>query len=136
MALQPDQDVVDFLDAALIELTANTDLFPGKMEAVGPGIPARSVWVRADGGPPPLAYLQGGVGAERRFSAVQIMVRSAKDAQAAGLTLARQVRDTLHHQPLAGYIDVRAEESEPIYVAEENDAHHIWSLNFELWHEQ
>ena len=131
MATTPDTDVVDHLDTNVAALTRDTNLFMGKLRSGT----AEAVFVLASGGPEPLAYLDGTT-IERRFSDVQCMVRSDRGDFSGGQVLARSVRDNLHHQTLTGYIDVRVMQSEPIYVAEEKDEHHVWAVNVQLWHEQ
>ena len=136
MATTPDADVRDHLDTNVAALTTGTNLFNSKLRAVGDGIPVEAVFCMASGGPPPEAYLQGGVGDEARFSAVSCFIRSENRDFSGGQDLARTVRDALHHQDISGYHDVRASETEPIYVGEDDDGNHNWTANFELWHEE
>ena len=140
MPSDPDKDVFDSLNTNIAALTAGTNLFRGKMQpaersASDPGTPAEAVFVLASGGPPQEAYFAPTT-LERRFSGVQCRIRSDERDFGGGQTLARSVRDALHHKTLAGYIDVRVLETEPLYIAEDNEGHHEWSVNVELWHEE
>ena len=133
MATSPDEDAVTYLDANC-SLVKDTDLFRGKLEPASTDIPHQCVFVVASGGPPPLSYMSSTI--KFRYSAIQIFTRSNPRDYPAGLTLARLVRDTLHNAAVSGYVDVRCMESEPIYVEEDENGDHIWSSNFEFWHEQ
>ena len=135
MATTPDADLVTHLDANVGALTDGTNLFRGKMRAAGDGCPVDSVFVLSSGGPAPQAYLSGTT-VERRYSDVTCYVRSDLGDFEGGQTLARAIRDAAHHADIAGYIDVRALQSEPPYVAERDDEAHVWVVNFQLWHEQ
>ncbi len=136
MATDPDGDVVTYLAANVVALTANANLFASKEQAEGDGIPHEAVFVLASGGPAPEAYLDGNSGTERQYSGLQIMTRSEPRDYNAGKALARSVRNTLHHSAISGYIDVRTNETEPLYLGEDGDGHHRWTTNLELWHEQ
>ena len=137
MATDPDGDIVTALAAAGIGLTAAVNLFRGMPMPVQSGVPDKAVFVIAGGGPAPQSY--SGSTVERRYSAVKVMVRSdpsgVPGAFAAGQTLARSVRNVLHHILIAGYIDVRVNESEPIPLPADEQGRHMWSINGELWHE-
>ena len=135
MATEPDLDLVNAIDTALATLTLGTDLFRGVMRAVGPGSPNEAVAVLATGGPQPLAYLDG-TAIERYFSALQIRIRSIERSFRTGQALARSVRDVAHHASIAGYIDTRVLESEPLYLGSDDEGNHEWSINVEMWHEQ
>ncbi len=135
MATDPDGDVVDTLSAAIGSLSKNFNLFRGKVREVSKGVPAEAVFVLATGGPEPEAFESTTI--EHYRSAIQCRIRSAKRTGfSSGQTLARAVRDALHHQPIAGYVDVKALEQEPIYVEEDDAGSHHWSVNLELLHEE
>lgn len=138
MATTPDADVASTLDTALATLTAGTNLFycpPIGPDAVGLGIPVKCVFVWSSGGAPPEPFVSGGTGTERRYSAVSIRVRSARDDYAGGLTLARSVRDAIHRASISGYITVSVRESDPIWLGATETCHE-WSIGVELWHLQ
>jgi len=136
MATDPDGDLVTYLAANIAALTANVNLFASKRQAAGDGIPHLAVFVLATGGPGPEAYVEGGSGDERRYSAVQVMSRSAPDEYNASKTLARLILNTLHHATITGYLDVRVLETEPNYLGEDDSGDHLWTSNFELFHEE
>lgn len=134
MPTAPDADVVTKL-ATLATWTSGTNLFAGPMRAPDANIPHLACFVLASGGPGPQAYADGTT-TKLRYSAVQVLLRSAPRAFAAGQTLAREVRDTLHNVTLSGYIDTQALEAEPLYLGEIENGSHLWSMNFTLIHEQ
>lgn len=136
MATDPDGDVVTYLNTNVGALTTNTNLFASKEQAEGDGIPHLAVFVLPTGGPAPQAYVDGNSGTEQRFSGVQVMSRSAPRAYNAGKTFARLIRDTLHHAAISGYVDVRVNESEPLYLGENDAGAHLWTSNLELLHEE
>lgn len=136
MATDPDGDVVDHLDTSVGYLTKDTNLFASKEQAAGDYIPHNSVFVLASGGPAPEAYVAGDTGDEQRFSALQIIIRSDPRDYNTGVTNARTVRDALHHATISGYVDVRVNETEPLYIGENDVGAHIWTTNLELWHEE
>ena len=136
MATTPDTDVVTTLDSALATLTAGTNLFrspPAGPDVVGLALPQESVWVWSSGGPAPEPFVGGGT--EFRYSQVSIRVRSARDDFPGGTTLARSVRDAIHHATVSGYIRVFVRESDPAYLGATENGHE-WSIGVELWHLQ
>jgi len=129
----PDADVAGYLDTNLAALTLGTNLFQGKERAQRDGvIPHEAVFVLAAGGPRPEAYLLGGAGPELRYPGVQLITRSNPREFATGQTLARSVRDAVHHAPISGYTDAAVAETEPLYLGEDEDGRHRWSSNLEL----
>lgn len=136
MATDPDGDIVDHLDTNVAWLTKATNLFASKEMPVDDVVPDAAVFVLPSGGPAPLAYCEGGGTAERRFSGVQVITRSPTDDYYTGKTRARGIRNTLHHASISGYDDVRVNESEPLYLGENEARQHRWSTNVELWHEE
>lgn len=138
MATQPDLDIVNRLDSQVASLTKNTNLFRSKVRAISGQIPSVAAFCLASGGPPPQGYADG-TAINRRYSGVQIRVVALANTDnnfKTGQDLAKECRDAVHHAALSGYIDVRVLETEPIYIGENNDRHHEWSINVELWHEQ
>ena len=142
MATAPDTDVVAALTGA-IGLTAGTNLFSGPvraytiLEAGTVVVPHKAVFCLATGGPPPMSFVNGGSGTDYNWSVVQIRIRSdigSTSDFADGQTLARAVRDRLHKAVVTGYIEIRVRESEPNYLAQDDDGHHEWSINLEMEH--
>ena len=128
----PDVDVAARLVAAGIGLTLGTNLFRGKERPpAAPGIPHKAVFCLASGGAGPQAYADG-TALQLRYPSVQVFVRSDPNDFAAGQTLARAVRDALHHATVAGYVNVEVVESEPNYLSEDEQGHHLWTVNVDL----
>jgi hypothetical protein len=135
MATTPDSDLVTYLDAQVGALTIGTNLFAGKPRAIKPTVADKAVFVLSSGGPEPQAFCSG-TSVEERDSSVSVRVRSDGADFSGGQTLARLVRDTVHHSTIAGYKDVSAQQAEPIYIGEDDDGHHEWSVNVTMKHEQ
>jgi hypothetical protein len=133
MPSNPSLDVVSLLDA-LSSLTRGTNLFRGPERAPSTAVPSQAVFVLVSGGPASEAYADG-TNVERAYSALQIIVRSNPNDYSGGDTLARQVRAALHHASVPGYLDLRAMQSEPIYLGEDEAGSHRWSINVECWRE-
>jgi hypothetical protein len=138
MATTPDIDIVNALDGLSDtgwKLTRGTNLFEGPSRAPDAQIPHACVFVLATGGAGPQAYADGTT-TKLRYSSVQITIRSAPRTFATWQTAARAIRDDLHNVSISGYLDVRAQQSEPVYLGEDEDGHHEWTVNLELVHEQ
>lgn len=129
MPMTPGIDLVDHLATAL-SLTAGTDIFDGRVRAPGRGVAEKAVFVQPTGGPPPQA-LSGQTVAIRR-SALQVRVRGDQEDYAGGLVFARSVRDAIQYAPIAGYIDVRIQDQEPIPLPQDDEEHHEWTINVEM----
>lgn len=110
--------------------TAN--IFVGPVRPQEGGIPANAIFVLAFGGPAPLPYLGGVASGSMYFARVQVVVRSAPDAYGTGINTARDVRTLLHKIAPSGYIAAYAEQSEPMYLAQDEAGNHLWSINFRL----
>jgi hypothetical protein len=122
-------DVATHIGATVAGFTYLTNVFDGPVRPV-PAAPAKAVFVLATGGPPPEARI--GETQADRFPALQIRTRGDKNDFAGGLADARAVRDAVHYAPLAGWVDVRVQETEPNYLGEDNNGHPEWSVNAEL----
>jgi len=131
---QPEEDVVTKLDSAVAALTKNTNLSVGAMPAKGVNVPSKFVAVLASGGPAPQAFQSSAV--ELRFASVQCLCRGEPRDQPGALALARSVRNALHHVAIAGYVNIECEQSEPLHAGEDEQGHHLYSVNVSLWHEQ
>lgn len=84
------------------------------------------------GGPPALPYLGVAPSEVLYLVRVQVLVRSQLDDFAGGEALARGAFAKLHLVELAGYIDVRAQESAPTYLGADERRLHRWSMNFAM----
>lgn len=138
MATTVDIDLMNHLNANVSALTTSgtsRNLWSGKLRAAEGRIPQECVFVLATGGFPPQGYADT-TSINLRMSGVQVFVRSNPRDFEGGQSLARKVRDALHHATIAGYIDVQAVQAEPIYIEEDEDGLHTWSVNFEATHEE
>ena len=133
MTVEVDKDLADVLAAASIGLTKGMNLFRGPPRAAGGGIPHQAVFVLAWGGPSPIP-LHDGSKRDLIMSRVQITVRGAPEKFDDGQTLARAVKKALHEKPPSGYIDVTVQESEPLYLKQDEYGHHEWVINIEAKH--
>ena len=135
MATTPALDLATYIGTNVGALTLGTNLFVGKVRAKSAQIPSKAVFCLAGGGPAPTAYADGTT-TNYRQSAIQVRVRDVPRDFGAGQTLARAVRDAVHQKTIAGYVDVYVEQSEPIYINEDSQGHHEWSINVMMTHEQ
>ena len=136
MPTTPDIDVANVLDSALGSLTLGTNLFVGLLREKGTGIPHQAVFCLSAGGAPPDAFMYGGSGTEERHSDVKIYVRSNPHDFSGGQTLARSVRDAIHHVVPSGYLESEVQESEPNYLGQQENGEHLWTITTELLHRQ
>lgn len=112
-------------------LTTAANLFTGPPRAAGTqGVPDAAVFVLATGGPPP----QGSFGQTEKLLThrVQVVVRGAPGDYTSAGDVARAVCTRLHDFVPAGWLYARAQESEPLYMGEDEAGRHEWSTNVEL----
>ena len=117
--------------------TAGTNLFRGPVRPVGTAAqgktPANSIFVLSSGGREGdrvhFMNSENGPG-ELRYPNVQVRVRNT--GFDAGKSIAEQVYQALEGQLIAGYWDIRALQSEPVYIRQDENNNYHWSLNFEL----
>lgn len=112
-------------------LTTGTNLFEGPMRAVGPSMPARAVFVLSSGGYPPMPF-QDSSGQEYCRATVQVTIRGDAQSYASTLALAQALRIRIHHATLAGYVELRVREPEPMYIGQDEAASHMHVLNVEM----
>lgn len=135
MASDYADDVATALDTdAGLSLTLGTNLFRGKMRAYeAESFPRECVACEAAGGPAPQDYCNGNTHTpQMRDPVVQVMVRGDARDYSGGETLARAVWDSLHDNPPSGYIHMRCMNATPLYVGEDEDGSHLWSINVAL----
>lgn len=130
--MNPSEDVSDYIRKNLPVRYVGVGVFAGKLRAPSDLCPARSVFCRASGGPAPGSYADGGSGTNEHFPQVNIRIRSNPRDYKGGEELARSVRDTIHEAAIDGYHYVRVLESEPLYVDEDDEGHHEWSVTVQL----
>lgn len=129
MPLSPEVDLVDELVTAL-SLTAGTDIFDSPVRPPGRGVAEKAIFISPSGGPAPQA-LAGQALAIRR-SALTVRVRGDQSDFDGGLSFARSARDAIQYAALAAYIDVRIQETDPIYLGQDDEEHHEWNINVEM----
>lgn len=132
MAHNPPKDLADYLDTNTTALTIGTNLFYGPERGSTSGVPVDAVFVKGFGGPPPQRTFGTSTSMEIRRSNIQVMVRS--DTYLTGLALARTiygiVQSATSLSTSVTYMDVQAQQTEPIYLGMEYNREHLWSLNF------
>jgi len=131
----PAGDVLAHLATEIVALVVDTNLFRGKVREASEslGIPAKAVFVLRTGGADADAFQ--GTTLEHFHPSVQVRVRSTmRTGFGVGEIDADAIREALHHQAITGYVDVVA--SEPIYVEEDEQGSHHWSINVELLDER
>lgn len=138
MATTPDLDIVNHLNTNVAALTKGTNLFYGPVRGQDTPdasyIPDEAVFVLSSGGPEPNAFLGSINTCEEIFSSLTIRVRSAPDDFDGGQTLARSVRDALHHQTITGYVNVTVREADPAYLGVIDKKLHEWSIGVTCHH--
>ncbi len=125
-------DVSTALAAEGIGLTAGTNLFMGGIKALSSNVAVNSVFVGSSPGAAPERFM--GEVAEIRRPMVHVRVRNGTFQ--AGDTLSRLIQDTMQALSISGYLDVKAVQSEPTYLGEAKEGHHLWVISFELTHEE
>jgi hypothetical protein len=93
----------------------------------------KACFVILDGGILPQSFI--GESRVVRFASVQTMVRADRHDYDGGLDDARELHDTIKYAALTDYIDVRVDESEPLYLGEDEDGQSEWSIRATLWFE-
>jgi len=135
---QPDLDIATYLGTTLPALALGENLFAGPIrvystsEDSDSGVPPSSVFCLMSGGRLDEVFHEGSVSNYRHLSypTVQIFVRYADSFQG-GQTLANSIFDAVNHRPTVDYVEWRITTSSPIYLGQEDDQHHEWSINVE-----
>lgn len=128
--MDPDVDLATQIATAL-SLTLGKDVFHGPIKDPGTYVSHKAVFVIPTGGS--LREIKG-VATKFHRSTLQILVRSDEEDPGGGLSFARTVRDAVHYTPPTGYLDVRVQQSEPIQLPADDEKHHLWSINVEVWY--
>ena len=136
MSTTPDIDLATHIGTNVGALTLGTNILAGPVRAVGTGVPDLCVFATATGGSAPEPFIYGGSGNEQRYHQLLVRIRSAPRAFEAGQTLARSVRDAVHHTTVAGYIDVEVRETDPVYLGVDDKGHHDWTVGVEMYSEE
>ncbi len=124
----PATDVATELAAAGISLTLGTNLFTGPIRDVSASVPKNSVFVK--GLPGGLPERTMGESDELRSPLVSVQVRWTTFGD--GDTKVRQIQEALQAVSISGYLDVAAQQSEPLVLPQDNEGLHQWSMIFLL----
>jgi hypothetical protein len=134
-AYLPDENVRDVIAAAVASLSTGRSLFAGAARSADDddGADHLCVFVLATGGAPSRP-IKGGP--DERNPSVQITIRSnppgVERAFRDGQTLARAVYEAVDRNPPAGYCECRAVASHPLYIGEDSEGRHEWTINLSL----
>ena len=124
----PATDVATELAGAGIGLTLGTNLFMGQIRNVSASVPKNAVFVK--GLPGGLPQRTMGESDEIRSPLVSVNVRwTTFDG---GDTKIRQVQEALQAATISGYIDVVAQQSEPLVLGQDNEGLHLFMMIFSL----
>ena len=124
----PATDVAAHLAGAGISLTLGTNLFTGPMRDVSASVPKNAVFVK--GLPGGLPQRTMGEVDEIRSPLVSVNVRwTTFDG---GDTKIRQIQEALQAAAISGYIDVVAQQSEPLVLPSDNEGLHMFMMIFSL----
>lgn len=113
-----------------------TDVFTGPPRAFDldnpsvPGaVPEQAIFCLGTGGIDDIPYVDGGdKNAQKRYT-VQVTIRSNPEDYDGGKTLADAVFEAIDKNPPDTYEEVRALNSSPLYVREDEGNHHEWVIN-------
>ncbi len=126
----PANDIATELDGAGISLTLGTNLFTGPFREVSAitGVPKDSVFVKGlPGGIPERTMGQSD---EIRSPLVSVQVRNTSFNS--GDTKVRDIQETLTAVVISGYLDIATQQSEPLYIGQDNEGLHMWSMIYSL----
>jgi hypothetical protein len=112
-----------------------TNLWVGPVRPASDVVPVQAIFVLAtQGREADRVFGEGdGVGYELRYPTVQVRIRSP--AYIAGYQLARDCYDALQSSSPGGFMDVRAMNSEPMFLEQDQNNNYHWSINFECMYE-
>ena len=136
---QPDLDIATYLGATLATLTLGTNLFAGPIrtfstsEDSAGGVPPSAVFCLMSGGKPDEVFHEGSASTLRHlaYPSVQIFIRYADSFQA-GQVLAESIFSAVNHRPTTDYVEWSVSTSSPLYLGQEDDQHHEWSINVSI----
>jgi len=126
---KPPEDIATYLSTQGVA-TLGSDLFIGPLRppSTAQGIETTACFVQGTGGGPASRIF--GTATEIRWPTVQVRVRST--GFSTGYSLCQSVYDTLQSASIGSpaYMDVRAEQSGPIWIEQDENGHYHWALNF------
>lgn len=118
----------------VLTYAAAGNLLTGPVRAADHLVDNLAVFVLGTGGGAPEPYLGDGPNENLWRARVQVTVRGALDAFEQGEGLARACLAELHLAEPSGYVSVRAQESVPNYLGQDERGCHLWTVNFvALW---
>jgi len=117
-------------NAGAAELGAN--LYVGLVRPVSQTVPAEAVFVRGTDGIPADRFFCT-TDSEVRHPTVQIRIRSPNYLD--GYELAKEVYEICQSSQPQGVLDVASRQSEPIYLEQDENKNHQWSINFDLMYQ-
>lgn len=131
MQFNPAVRIVELIDSSgVAELGKN--LYVGLVRPVSNVVPAECVFVTGtDGLPADRFFAQQD---EVRHPTIQIRIRSPD--YNSGYELARRIYDVCQSSRPVGIKDVACRQSEPMYLGQDNNKNHDWSLNFDLFYQE
>ena len=124
----PATDVATHLAGAGISLTLGTNLFTGGIRDVRTGVPKNAVFVK--GLPGGLPQRTMGEVNEIRSPLVSVSVRWTTFGD--GDTKMRQIQEALQAAAISVYMDVVAQQSEPLVLPPDNEGLHMFMMIFSL----
>ncbi len=124
----PANDVATELDGAGISLTLGTNLFTGPLREVSASVPRDAIFIK--GLPGGLPERTMGQVDEIRSPLVSVQVRNTSFN--GGDTKVRDIQETLTGVVIAGYLDIATQQSEPLYIGQDNEGLHLWSMIYSL----
>lgn len=101
-------------------------------QTVTGAVPARCVFVLSTGGQSSIPFIDGGAKTKDERPSVQVTIRSNPKDYSGGKSLADAVFSALDMNPPPGFYEARATDSEPAYLREDEQNHHMWSINVAL----
>ncbi len=125
-------DVSTALAAAGIGLTAGTNLFMGAIQAPSTRVPIDSTFIGSAPGAAPERFM----GEVTEIRSPMIHIRTRSGSFQTGDTRIRLIQDTMQAFPISGYLDVKAVQSEPTYLGQTKEGHHLWSMSHVLVQEE
>ena len=124
----PATDVATHLAGASISLTLGTNLFTGPVRDVSASVPKNAVFVKGlPGGLP-----QRTMGEEDEIRSPLVTVNVRWTTFGDGDTKIRQIQEALQAATISGYIDVAAQQSEPLVLPPDNEGLHMFMMIFSL----
>lgn len=128
----PARDLVNHFNSAGIGLTKGTNLFASQRRAAIGNVPVNAVFVYGVLGAPPVRVM--GQSTEVLTAIVSATIRW--NTYSGADNMARNMRDAVQGQSIAGYLDVFAATSEPSVLGEDADGSHLMLMGFELTYNQ